>query len=138
VEDCDRICSTWEKRKRHLIDKHVFPKEYDFAIVNKGVDNRSSMLISGRHRRRSSAAQYKIDTDKKRTSALETITSIAPDEEMNEAKTGAETRSTLQPFKAVDDDLNKLTSAMSSLQFVPPSVRFGRGRGRSRGGFSKT
>jgi hypothetical protein len=27
---------------------------------------------------------------------------------------------------------------MSSLKFVPPSVRFGRGRGRGRGGFSRT
>lgn len=26
VEDCDRTCSSPQKRRRHLIDKHMFPK----------------------------------------------------------------------------------------------------------------
>jgi len=37
-----------------------------------------------------------------------------------------------------DTDMDSLTGAMSSLKFVPQSVRFGRGRGRGRGGFSRT
>lgn len=37
--------------------------------------------------------------------------------------------------EGADADMADLTSAMSTLQFVPTSVRFGRGRGRT--GFAK-
>ncbi|KAJ4373230.1 hypothetical protein N0V83_003523 [Neocucurbitaria cava] len=40
------------KRRFHCIDKHQFPRNYDFIIIKDGIDRRSSMLIS--HRRRSS------------------------------------------------------------------------------------
>ncbi|KAF2024156.1 hypothetical protein EK21DRAFT_104874 [Setomelanomma holmii] len=54
VPDCDRFCSTPQKRRLHCIDKHQFPRNYDFFIVNDGIDRRSSMLRPP-HRRRSSA-----------------------------------------------------------------------------------
>jgi hypothetical protein len=54
VSDCDRLCSTPQKRRLHCIDKHQFPRNYDFFIVNDGIDRRSSMLRPP-HRRRSSA-----------------------------------------------------------------------------------
>ncbi|KAH7066575.1 hypothetical protein BKA63DRAFT_123359 [Paraphoma chrysanthemicola] len=54
VPDCDRFCSTPQKRRLHCIDKHQFPRNYDFFIVNDGIDRRSSMLRTP-HRRRSSA-----------------------------------------------------------------------------------
>ncbi|KAF2123478.1 hypothetical protein P153DRAFT_352157 [Dothidotthia symphoricarpi CBS 119687] len=53
LPDCDRLCSTPQKRRLHCIDKHQFPRNYDFYIVNDGIDRRSSMLQSP-HRRRSS------------------------------------------------------------------------------------
>lgn len=37
-----------------------------------------------------------------------------------------------------DVDIEDLSGAMSALKFVPPSVRFGRGGGRARGGFSRS
>lgn len=37
-----------------------------------------------------------------------------------------------------DAEMEGLAGAMSALKFVPPSVRFGRGRGKGRGGFSRT
>jgi hypothetical protein len=52
--ECDRLCSTPQKRRLHCIDKHHFPRNYDFFIVNDGIDRRSSMLRPP-HRRRSSA-----------------------------------------------------------------------------------
>ncbi|CAO2652443.1 Nn.00g007260.m01.CDS01 [Neocucurbitaria sp. VM-36] len=54
VPSCDRLCSTPQKRRLHCIDKHHFPRNYDFIIVKDGIDRRSSMLIPP-HRRRSSA-----------------------------------------------------------------------------------
>ncbi|KAF2641841.1 hypothetical protein P280DRAFT_468349 [Massarina eburnea CBS 473.64] len=53
LADCDRFCSSPHKRRLHCIDKHHFPRNYDFFIVNDGIDRRSSMLRSP-HRRRSS------------------------------------------------------------------------------------
>lgn len=53
LPDCDRLCSTPQKRRLHCIDKHQFPREYDFIVVKDGIDRRSSMLIPA-HRRRSS------------------------------------------------------------------------------------
>lgn len=37
----------------HCIDKHQFPRNYDFVIVKDGIDRRNSMLITT-HRRKSS------------------------------------------------------------------------------------
>ncbi|KAF2194853.1 hypothetical protein K469DRAFT_734504 [Zopfia rhizophila CBS 207.26] len=54
LADCDRMCSTPQKRRLHCIDKHLFPKFYDFFIVNDGIDRRNTMLRP--HRRRSSTA----------------------------------------------------------------------------------
>ena len=51
VEDCGRKCSTPQKRRLHLIDKHMFPKSYNFRIVDQGIDRASSMLRNGRRRR---------------------------------------------------------------------------------------
>ncbi|KAF2259911.1 hypothetical protein CC78DRAFT_536750 [Lojkania enalia] len=51
---CDRLCSTPQKRRLHCIDKHLFPRNYDFFIVNDGIDRRTSMLRPPLHRHRSS------------------------------------------------------------------------------------
>ncbi|KAF9910418.1 hypothetical protein EC991_006685 [Linnemannia zychae] len=37
VDDCDRMCSTPQKRRMHLIDKHQYPKQFNFSIVVTGV-----------------------------------------------------------------------------------------------------
>lgn len=142
VEDCDRKCSTPQKRRMHLIDKHMFPKDYDFYIVNDGIDHRTSMLRSGRHRRRSSAAQHMQEIESRasrRNSTLGTANQRKHrfgEEEADEVQ-GADYEETKPAAKSHEDaDVDDLTGAMSSLKFIPSSVRFGRGRGR--GGFSRT
>ncbi|TVY26138.1 Zinc finger protein [Lachnellula hyalina] len=140
VEDCDRICSTPQKRRMHLIDKHLFPKEYDFYVVNDGIDHRNSMLCSGRHRRRSSAVQHMTEIEdraKKRNSNLETIASAPGGDVKGQDGTESSEKDVDSLPSSDDADMEGLTGAMSSLKFVPPSVRFGRGRGRGRGGFSR-
>jgi hypothetical protein len=126
----------------HLIDKHTFPKDYDFYVVNDGIDRRSSMLRSGKHRRRSSAAQHmtEIEERRRRNSTLETISSEKQDSKETEAvKEENPEENPKAPSAAVKDvDMDVLSGAMSSLKFVPPSVRFGRGGGRARGGFSRS
>jgi hypothetical protein len=129
----------------HLIDKHMFPKDYDFFIVNDGIDQRSSMLRSGRHRRRSSAVQYKNDIDeraRRRLSNLgdtegKTIENAAMPIVKDAGESKLQNNATVTPITTPKDtDMEGLVGAMSSLKFVPPSVRFGRGRGK--GGFSRS
>lgn len=126
----------------HLIDKHMFPKEYDFYVVNDGIDRRSSMLRSGKHRRRSSAAHHKMEIEerKRHNSTLDTGNNSNVNAEggnMEEKDENPATpKSESSPTSTKDVDMDSLSGAMSALKFVPPSVRFGRGRGR--GGFSRS
>ena len=118
-------------------------QNYDFLIVNTGVDKRSSMLRS-RHRRHSSAAlrafqreQRPIDSitsPSHRQNGEETLESSLPVVNDLGGEDLAQESPPYQPMPNVDVD--ELASSLSSLKFVPPSVRFGRG-GR-RGGLSRT
>ena len=129
----------------HLVDKHMFPKDYDFYVVNDGIDRRSSMLRSGKHRRRSSAAQHMTEFEerKRRNSTLETGNpskgkdieqdSMEEKDEDSETATGGKS-----PTSKEDVDMDGLSGAISALKFVPTSVRFGRGGGRGGGGFSRS
>jgi hypothetical protein len=132
----------------HLIDKHMFPKDYDFYVVNDGIDQRSSMLRSGRHRRRSSAVQHKTEIEDRARSraSVQSKTTIENskaegsgtfDGSEGPQSSGSDIRKIVvtngsQPDTEMDD----LSGAMSALKFVPTSVRFGRGKGK--GGFSRS
>jgi hypothetical protein len=132
----------------HLIDKHMFPKDYDIYVINDGIDQRSSMLKSGRHQRRSSIAQHKTvveNSARRRTSTSskmteDTLTKEVPSSkvEIENFQAGAMDLSggAISAGIPPDSEMDGIVGAMSSLNFVPPSVSFGRGRGK--GGFSKT
>lgn len=137
VEGCDKVCSTPQKRKMHLQAKHFFPKDYDFFIVNDGIDKRSSMLRT-RHRRASSAASRALQraptnggakdphppsTDMGRAAGSEG-THIGFQSPQNSPQENVSPSPSSEPRSPEMDDL---TSTMSALKFVPPSVRFGRG-----------
>lgn len=138
VEDCDKVCLTPQKRRMHLTDKHIFPKNYDFQIVNRGIDKRSSMLRS-RPRKHSSASSRAFHREQ-RTNSTEASqdhlsdtanTTESPAADNSKGSNGRPGHS--PPLHA---DVDELTSTMSALKFVPPSVHFGRG-GR-RGGLSRS
>ena len=75
VEDCDKKCSTPQKRRLHLIDKHAFPKIYKFRVVDKGIDHASSMLQESKsHRRRVSTTNAPADTAIRRRRASSQLT----------------------------------------------------------------
>ncbi|KAM0182311.1 hypothetical protein ACHAPF_001201 [Botrytis cinerea] len=123
--------------------------QYDFFVVNDGIDHKSSMLRSGRHghRRHSSAAKPKVEEVRQRAATTEPslnnqgidqeFTSrpgVPPAQAEDDAMEVSETAASVP--EPEDDQMKGLETAMSSLRFVPSSVRFGRGRGRGRG-FSK-
>jgi hypothetical protein len=129
----------------HLIDKHFFPKDYDFLFINDGIDHRSSMLRTGRQRKKSSSTQHMTnleDRARRRSSTLDG--SIVTDRQKAgecgtvEDPRGSEVAAPSMAQGTADPAVDRLTGAMSALNFVPPSVQFGRGRGRGRGGFSKS
>ncbi|OAQ84512.1 zinc finger domain-containing protein [Purpureocillium lilacinum] len=131
VEGCDRKCLTHQKRRMHMIDKHMYPKNFFFSVTKDGIDGRRSLLVDhGHHRRRSSASVQSKET-RRRASTLEEP-QAGPGPERSPA-VGVEEGSTKNPKETQDADMADLTGALSALQFVPPSVRFGRGRA----GFAK-
>lgn len=147
VEDCDKICSIPQRRRMHLIDKHMFPKNYDFFIVNSGIDRRSSMLRP-RHRQASSASSRALLRDRQGSISQKHVTTL----EHPHGETQTDVQRPLVPAAedlnatspenhsqtscSTDADMESLALNMSTLRFVPSSVRFGRG-GR-RGGFSRS
>lgn len=131
----------------HLIDKHMFPKNYDFFIVNSGIDRRSSMLRT-RHRPPSSASSRALLRDRQGSVSQKLATALEHshvdtqmDIEKPSVPAAKDLKATspkrhLKTSSSTDVDMEALASNLSTLRFVPPSVRFGRG-GR-RGGFSRS
>lgn len=141
MEDCDRKCSTPHKRRMHLIDKHLFPKDYNFFVTIDGIDNQNSMLQSRRHRRRSSAAHSQAhaeDKSRKWNTAVNLASLSTGNDTMNRDMGFANGSSDkMAPEGPAENDMEDLSNAMSALKVVPLSIRFGRGGHRGRGGFAR-
>lgn len=45
VEGCDRVFKDHKKRRLHLIDKHDYPKDFIFSIVDRGIKKSDTSLI---------------------------------------------------------------------------------------------
>ncbi|KAK1986808.1 zinc finger protein [Colletotrichum cereale] len=140
VEDCERKCMTPQKRRMHLIDKHGFPKNYFFAVTKEGIDGRRSLLVEGGHHRRKSSGAFGTTKESKRRSGI--LESSAPQGKESQTPGDAVTKVLMEPTpthpvttERPDTEMDDLAGAMSALQFVPNSVRFGRGGGRA--GFAK-
>jgi hypothetical protein len=114
----------------HLIDKHMYPKNFFFAVTKDGIDGRRSLLNDGGHHRRRSSTNTQTKESRRRASVLEAGNPDAPKSPPQPKSGGKSSTASKEP---VDKEMADLTGAMSSLQFVPPSIRFGRGRA----GFSK-
>lgn len=135
VEDCDRKCSTPQKRRLHLIDKHMFPRAYNFRIVDQGIDKSGSLLLTGQRRRLSSGTK---SLNKTRQSSL-TEASSSTYSPTSTASTVQSTSVGSSP-NATDGIENELSSGVDSLEqsfaalrFVPPSVQ-ARQRGKKNQG----
>ncbi|TGJ80685.1 hypothetical protein E0Z10_g8087 [Xylaria hypoxylon] len=140
VEGCDRKCRTPFKRRNHLIDKHMYPKNYFFALTKDGIDGRQSLLLDGGHRRRrsSTATAASVSKTSQRRQSLRQVEISRPhgDEEKELVPVDSQkSPGKASPVPAPDVEMDDLAGAMSSLQFVPTSIKFGRGRGKA--GFAK-
>lgn len=50
VTDCDRMFKDHKKRRLHLIDKHHYPKDYIFSVVDSGIKNGDVSLIKANNK----------------------------------------------------------------------------------------
>ncbi|KAL3476135.1 hypothetical protein BJX99DRAFT_228621 [Aspergillus californicus] len=118
VENCERKCSTPQKRRMHLIDKHMFPKSYNFYIVNDGIDKQTSMLRSMQtHRRRLSSTPSSPQEGRLRNRQ----TSVSMSRPNPDPLPNSGTRQVAEP-KPDDTGIAELEKSMSALRFVPASV----------------
>lgn len=122
IEGCEKLCSTPQKRRLHLIDKHMFPKVYNFRIIDQGLDKTNSLLRGGQRRRVSTTDSI---SHRRRASLLPSESAVSedvaeplkPDESADEAKgDGARVH---KDATSVDE----LEQSFAALQFVPPSVQ---------------
>ena len=118
----------------HLIDKHMYPKNFFFAITRDGIDGRRSLLQEGRgsrgQRSGASAASRPRSSQGKEGSEPVLQDSKTPSADARPTTD----RSRESPEQQPDQEMEDLSGAMSALQFVPMSVRFGRGK---KSGFAK-
>ena len=128
----------------HLIDKHMYPKNFFFAVTKEGIDGRSSLLLESGHRRRRSSASggqpsgHQTASNGQRARQAKTSEAQSTIEDRETGKSPQEipsTSTTPAAEETVDTAMADLSSAMSTLQFVPTSVRFGRGKART--GFAR-
>ncbi|KAL1995292.1 hypothetical protein VTN49DRAFT_1479 [Thermomyces lanuginosus] len=118
VEGCDRKCSTPQKRRRHLIDKHMFPRTYNFFIVNDGIDAHSSLLRSSPQKDRNRRISAPRSPQEGRLRNRRTSVSSTPKENTSQ-------ESTVNGNLDVEESLS---ASLSALRFVPVSVQKRAGR----------
>ena len=143
VEGCEKLCADWKKRRSHLVDRHGFPKNYDFLTVNHGIDGRRSMLRPGvdaeGHRKSSRERERDPSSPTAKTESTE-ATSISDHAEPASPTPPQRPIGNVESTQPADGDpassLDAITASMSSLKMVPRSVTFGKRRGRS--GFAKS
>ncbi|KAI0057364.1 hypothetical protein BV25DRAFT_1831191 [Artomyces pyxidatus] len=152
LASCARMFSTPKTRRLHLISAHGFPKEYFFAVTNKGFGGllrkwgEGASMLRGTWKPREGEGGDDDDEgdDENVSDAMEeegpsTSAKIATNGKLKPAGPVAAPL----PVKAAESSVDALASSMSSLSLVPSSVRFGRGgksgglappRGHPRGG----
>jgi len=151
---CPGLFGTPKGRRLHLIQAHGYPKQYFFAVTNKGIGGLlrkwgpGASLYRGDWKPRPKDQHMKSDSDSGeihgRDHGGDMDVEIERDEEgrpphMNSKVIPAHeptcsSRPAPPPPPQSHDDTNELSNAMSSLSLVPDKIRFG--RGGKKGGFS--
>lgn len=164
LSSCPRKFSTPKTRRLHLIDVHAYPKEYFFAVTNKGIGGLlrrwgdGASLLRGpwcpRDTEISAEGEGDEDVSPSRQSLLhqhsdpegekERENPFLPDSTHTSVSTDQKvTTDTMDDNGMVrggdaDEEVDALASSVSALSLVPSSIRFGRGGPgpRGRAGFA--
>ncbi|TCD60347.1 hypothetical protein EIP91_010331 [Steccherinum ochraceum] len=157
---CPRLFLTPKGRRLHLIQAHGYPKEYFFAVTNKGVGGllrkwgEGVSLVRGVWRERERAGdggeagdgdgdggseeseEEDENENENATRGKNGLRVHTPLVEDDSSESDSESPETDQKKKASDTSIDSIASAMTSLSLVPPAIRFG--RGAKRGGYTST
>ncbi|KAI6023341.1 hypothetical protein EDC04DRAFT_2869606 [Pisolithus marmoratus] len=139
---CPRKFLTPKTRRLHLIQAHSYPKEYFFAVTNKGVGGLlkrwgdGASMIRGKWKPREDKEDKGIPNDDEEGEDEMELDGDSEEEEEEEEEEEGESdyegdatpksprESVVQQSSA---EVEKLAQSMSSLSLVPSSIRFGRG-----------
>ncbi|KAG7445112.1 uncharacterized protein BT62DRAFT_1077315 [Guyanagaster necrorhizus] len=116
---CPKLFLTPKARRLHLINAHGYPKEYFFAVTNKGVGGllkkwgEGASMIRGEWKKREGDGEDDDDDAESDAGTAEENETEEPNQDLH-----AEEKS---------EDLDALADSMTSLSLVPNSIRFGRG-----------
>ena len=161
MSSCPRVFANPKARRLHLISVHAYPKEYFFAITNKGIGGllrrwgEGASLLRGQWRPRDNNDEDEDDgaeddgASLPPSSILHSDDSDGPDGDHHDGE-GVEAGSAapavngdgkaetekMSEDNVGDDAVDALTQDVSALGLVPSSVRFGRGSGRGRAGLA--
>ncbi|KAG5643353.1 hypothetical protein DXG03_001035 [Asterophora parasitica] len=133
LSTCPKLFLTPKTRRLHLIQAHGYPKEYFFAVTNKGVGGllkrwgEGASMIRGAWKARETT---KGGSDEEDNDEMEAES--AEDNPSNHKLARLATRVDDDGDSNMDEALDGLADTMESLALVPPSIRFGRG-GRKGG-----
>ena len=141
AEGCDKVCMDWRKRRSHLVDKHNFPRNYDFFIVDSGIDGKRSMLRPGvdaqGHRKSSRERSGSSFTEKSAGTEATSTSEVMPDVQAEKVQAVAkEEKKKANAAPVARSGVDDLVESMSSLKMVPRSITFGKRKGKS--GFAKS
>jgi hypothetical protein len=122
VDDCEKKCSNPQKRRLHLIDKHAFPRVYNFRVIATGIDKSTSLLRESTNRRRVSTVTAPADmaTRHRRRSSQIVLNGASAQPEV--PSTDASKVTTTNSDNDPDDSVKDLERSMAALQFIPPSI----------------
>lgn len=163
VTTCTRYFQSPKSRRLHMIEAHKYPKEFFFAVTNKGIGGllrkwgEGASMIRGEWKPRDLDTKTKKlennDDDKMMMESADDDDENSSEEvDMEELektpKPGVRPLHPASPPRSGDAksnvsvDVDGLAEGMSSLALVPSSIRFGRGsrggglgaRGRGKGG----
>jgi len=163
LSSCPRKFSTPKTRRLHLIDVHAYPKEYFFAVTNKGIGGLlrrwgdGASLLRGPWCPRDTKGNAEGDGDEKLASPSSQQSLLHQHSDPDGEKEREEPflpDSTYTPVSAdqkaatntmgdngmvgnrdadADEEVDALASGVSALSLVPPTIRFGRGGPGPRG-----
>lgn len=151
LSTCPRLFLTPKTRRLHLIQAHAFPKEYFFAVTNKGVGGllkkwgEGASMIRGEWKERDARSEDDnvdpetdekmitddIEEEQQATPVKTTINASRRRNPTSPPTVASSSTSTVNTDTKTEVD--DLANSMDSLSLIPSSIRFGRG-GRN-GGF---
>ncbi|KAF8166613.1 hypothetical protein K438DRAFT_1730707 [Mycena galopus ATCC 62051] len=139
LASCTKLFLTPKARRLHLINGHGYPKEYFFAVTNKGVGGLlkrwgdGASLMRGEWKPRESPAASGTSHPEPPPSVLVEEDDDDEDEDEMPNASGPSHASQQHP-PATGAGVDSLADSLNALSLVPPSIRFG--RGGKNGGFS--